>query len=220
MTLSNHWNQRIYALWAPVYDLLIRFHPVTRLRARSMEAADVSAASDVLLVGVGTGADLPHLAHLHLQSQAREVDIVGVDLSPAMLKRCRRTAKRLNLPLVTLCGDAAALPLSDNAFDVVVLTLIVSVVLEPQACVAEAMRVLRPNGKVVVVDKFLPCHQNVTVLRRLLNIVTRPFGTDINRRWEDIAPAATRTIIDQSSQPVGSMRVIVLQKVQTPKDTH
>ena len=80
MKLTNRWNRFIYRLWAPVYDATVNRAFQTG-RRRVMQLLDLQAGESVLLVGVGTGADLPLLPV--------GVRAVGIDLSPAMLARAR-----------------------------------------------------------------------------------------------------------------------------------
>jgi len=67
-----------------------------------------------------------------------------------------------------------------------VLHLIVAVVGNPGRCFAEAARAARPGGRIVVFDKFVRAGETPSPVRRLLNLVTRPLGTDITRRLDDV----------------------------------
>ncbi|MGB4738890.1 MAG: methyltransferase domain-containing protein [Fuerstiella sp.] len=215
LTFSNRWNAVVFSLWAPVYDALLKYHPVTAVRRKALSIAASANARRVLLVGVGTGADLPILATMQT-----ELDVlVGIDLSTTMLSRSNRKATSLSLPFVSVCGDAQRLPLANQAFDLVVLTLIVSVVPNPRTCVAEAMRVLQPGGRLVVLDKFLHGGHRPSVGRRILNFLTRPFGTDINRRWEDMGPEDAECQVDEASGPANSIRLIILRKPIAASET-
>jgi ubiquinone/menaquinone biosynthesis C-methylase UbiE len=147
MAMSNRSNRRIYRCWAPVYDVLLgRLYAAGR-RA-TMVALDPRPGQRALLPGVGTGADLPLLPE--------GVSAVGVDLSPAMLARARAQLPLSGRAALLICADAQALPLRDGICDVGLLTLIVSVAPDGAACIREAARVVRPGGKMVIFDKFLP----------------------------------------------------------------
>jgi phosphatidylethanolamine/phosphatidyl-N-methylethanolamine N-methyltransferase len=67
-----------------------------------------------------------------------------------------------------------------------VLHLILAVIPDPALCFAEAGRVLRPGGRIAVLDKFVAEGQKVSIARRLLNRVTSPIATDITRRLDEI----------------------------------
>ena len=204
MKMTNRRNRIIYRLWAPFYDaILTRFFQPGR--ARAIEVLDPRAGERVLLVGVGTGADLPLLP--------AGVQAVGIDLSAAMLARAKA---RLPLPdrdIVLEEADAQALPYDAGSFDAVVLNLILSVVPDPAACLREALRVLRPGGRAVVFDKFVADGTRPTLGRRIGNLVTTPFGTNIIRRLGDILAGQECSVLsDESSLLGGLFRVVRLRR--------
>jgi len=209
LNLTNTWNRLVYILWAPVYDALIRLHPVESVRHEALEHAGASDAERVLLVGVGTGADLPHLPQSSL--------LAGLDLSMAMLRAARRKAKFLCRRFVAVRGDAECLPFRDGEFDLVILTLVVTVVPHPQACVREAMRVVRPGGNVLVLDKFVTAGTSPSVLRRCLGCLSRLFGTTINLNWEEVSYGLPDPIYDPTIHGCLEVRTIILRKPPTSK---
>jgi SAM-dependent methyltransferase len=91
----------------------------------------------VLEVGVGTGVVAAALLRSGL-------DVVGIDLAPAMLARARA---RLG-PRVAL-GDALALPVAPSAVDNVVFVAALHAIGDVSGAVAEAARVLRPGGRLI-----------------------------------------------------------------------
>jgi len=109
MPLTNRWNQFIYRLWAPVYD-----RAFTRLfaagRRQAIGALAAQPGDRLLLSGIGTGADLPLLP--------AGLQVVGLDLSPAMLARARARRDRVNGDVLLIQGDAQALPLRGGVCDV------------------------------------------------------------------------------------------------------
>lgn len=204
MKLTHRANRIIYRLWSPLYDLVTGafFAPGRR---HALAAAGLRPGERVLLLGVGTGADLPLLPE--------GVRAVGVDLSPAMLARARA---RLPLPgreVELREGDAQDVPFAAAAFDVALLSLILSVVPDPRRCLGEALRTLAPGGRVVVFDKFLPDGARPSLRRRLANGITTLFGTDINRRLGDIVTGQPCEVVrDEPSLLGGVYRVITLEK--------
>lgn len=204
--MTNRWNRIIYAFWAPVYDRMVRLAPFGVARRSAIEALELRPGEKALLVGIGTGADLPLLPD--------GVEITGIDLSEAMLSRARHTARRRGQIADLRQGDARSLPFADRQFDAVILTLILSVVPEPRRCLAEALRVLRPGGQIAVFDKFLPDgKRRPSFLRRVLNILTRAFGTDINRRFEEIAAKQECALVSNApSSFSSSYRIILLSR--------
>jgi phosphatidylethanolamine/phosphatidyl-N-methylethanolamine N-methyltransferase len=203
MPLTNRWNQFIYHLWAPVYD-----RAFTRLfaggRRQAMAALAAQPGERLLLAGIGTGADLPLLP--------AGMQVVGLDLSPAMLARARVRRDQGNADVLLIQADAQALPLRDGVCDAALLNLIVSVVPDGAACLCETVRALRPSGRIVIFDKFLPDDARLGIIRRLLNAGARWFGTDINRRLSDIL-ADSRCVVEHNlpSLARGVYRVVVVK---------
>jgi ubiquinone/menaquinone biosynthesis C-methylase UbiE len=205
MPLTNHWNQFIYRLWAPVYD-----RAFTRLfaagRRQAMVALGAQPGERLLLAGMGTGADLPLLP--------AGVQVVGVELSPAMLARAHLRRDQACADVLLIQADAQALPLRDGVCDAALLNLIVIVVPDGAACLCETVRALRPSGRIVIFDKFLPDDARLGIIRRLLNAGARWFGTDINRRLGDIL-ADSRCVVEQNlpSLARGVYRVVVVKSL-------
>jgi len=191
-----------YRLIAPVYDAFIR-RASAGVRAASLARLPANAAARVLIAGIGTGLDAPHLPPGNRY--------VGLDLTAAMLARVPR---RDDLALVR--GDAMRLPFADRSFDFVVLHLIVAVVPQPARCLAEAARVLKPGGRAFVLDKFLRQGERAP-LRRTLNALSRHVATRLDVVFED-ALAAAPALAVESDEPAlagGWFRSIALVKRAT-----
>jgi phosphatidylethanolamine/phosphatidyl-N-methylethanolamine N-methyltransferase len=202
--MTNRWNRFIYRLWAPVYDATVgRFFLPGRSRA--LAALDLQPGERLLLVGIGTGADLPLLPE--------GVEVVGVDLSPEMLARARSKLPLPGREVTLLQGDAQQLLVSESAFDAAAFHLILSVIPDGAACLRENLRALRPGGRAVVFDKFLPDEGRPSFARWLLNLFSTLLGTDITRRFGDLAAgAACQVLSNEPSLLGGTYRVIVLKK--------
>jgi len=205
--LGNRWNRFIYRIWSPFYDLLAE-KTLRPGRLRSLAVANLGAGERVCLIGVGTGNDLPLLP--------AGVTALGVDLSEAMLRRARRKLPVTGCDIELMVGDAQALPprLTDASFDVVILNLVLCIVPEPVRAMAEAVRVLRPGGRMVVYDKFLPDGAEPSLPRRLANAVTTVLGSRINRRFGDIAKGFPLVVERDEPSILGGMyRIKRLRKL-------
>jgi ubiquinone/menaquinone biosynthesis C-methylase UbiE len=202
---TNRWNRLRYTLWAPLYDRVTRgFGP---LRRRSIELLKPAAGERLLLVGAGTGADLPHLP--------TEVKVTATDLTAAMLARAR--GRRADTRLAVMDGQRLAV--REGAFDAVALHLILAVMPDPIACLREVARVTRPGGRVVVFDKFVR-GRTAPLALRAVNLVTSALFTDVTRNFESILAAAMVPLQVEMDAPVaggGLYRQILLRrKPETP----
>lgn len=190
-----------YTLFAPFYDALLT--AATRgARRRSLAALAGHPPRNVLLLGVGTGLDLPHLPAQHRY--------VGLDLTAAMLMRAhRRTA---GLHFAALRGDAQRLPFHDASFDVAVLHLILAVVPAPALCLAEAARVVKPGGLLLIFDKFL--RRGEAGWKRVLNPLTRHVATRLDVVFEDVLDAVggLKLTANEAVLASGWFRLIRLKK--------
>jgi Methyltransferase domain len=99
---------------------------------------------EVLEVAIGTG--------LNLAFYPDGVRLTGVDLSPAMLGIARQRARELGMEVDLREGDAQGLSFPDESFDTVVCTLSLCGIPDDRKAVAEMKRVLRPGGRLLLLD--------------------------------------------------------------------
>lgn len=190
-----------YALIAPFYDAALG-EGMNATRQRSLSALP-DAPARVLINGVGTGLDLPHLPRQH--------HYVGVDLTEAMLARaCRRSG---GFEFRAVRGDVQRLPFADASFDHAVLHLILAVVPDPAACLREAARVVAPGGSVLIFDKFLRPGQRAP-LRRLINPLLRRVATRLDVVFEETLAQTPRLALeaDEPALAGGWFRLIRLRR--------
>ena len=100
---------------------------------------------DALDVGCGTG-------FLALELAARGHRVTGVDFAPTMLALARRKAAEGGFSIRFEQADAERLPLAGGAFDLVVSRHLLWTLPHPEAAIDDWIRVLRPGGRLVVVD--------------------------------------------------------------------
>ncbi len=93
-----------YTLFAPFYDALVAPFTVSA-RRRSLVQLGEESPAEVLLVGIGSGLDVPFLPP--------GPRYTGLDLTPAMLARARRQVVRLSLNICLDQGDARHLPCAE-----------------------------------------------------------------------------------------------------------
>jgi len=207
--MNDNSNRTIYKLWAPIYDRVMGTF-AGKARRHAIELLKLQPGESVLLSGVGTGLDLPHI-------QAG-VKITGIDLSPAMLRKAQGKANGHEVTLREM--NAQALDFPTGSFDVVILSLILSVVPDGAAAFREAWRALRPGGRAVIFDKFAPEGGQLSALRRGLGKIISLVGTDPNRRLSEIMgnPADLTVERNEPSLLHGQYRIVLLRKQCKPDE--
>ncbi len=102
------------------------------------------ARGEVLEIGGGTGANLPHY---------RDVERVTVsEPDPFMRRRLRPKLEAARVPIAVSGAGAEALPFTDGGFDTVVSTLVLCTVPDQGAALGEIRRVLRPGGRLLFIE--------------------------------------------------------------------
>lgn len=135
------------------YDWLAKmltFGGEARFRRRTVALAGILPGSVVLDIGCGTGTLLVEIA----SRIGTSVRLHGVDKSPEMLAHARRKAAARGIKVEMHEGSSDQLPFPDASFDVVFSTLMFHHLPEPMqlATTAEMCRVLRPGGKIIIID--------------------------------------------------------------------
>ena len=205
------WNRFRYSLYAPIYDSWVgRAAIFTRGRRRAHALAAIRPGETVLLVAAGTGLDLPLLPP--------GVHVIAGDIAPAMVRRLRARADQLGLDARVAEMDAARLPLPDASVDCVLLHLALAVVPDPVATIREAARVLRPDGRISVFDKFLPDDRRPSLVRRLVDVVVGVIATTVNRQLGPLAQAAGLRIVHREPTGLGVLFVAARLEKARPAD--
>jgi ubiquinone/menaquinone biosynthesis C-methylase UbiE len=164
----RYWNKA-----SASYDKQMRCYD--RLLADSRPWVCAQATGDTLEVAVGTG--------LNLQFYPAEVELTGVDLSPAMLGIARTRARQLGRVVDLREADAQALPFPAASFDTVVCTFSLCAIPDECRAVSEMTRVLRPGGLLLLADHIAGATWPVRALQRAAEVVTMPLqGEHMLRR--------------------------------------
>jgi ubiquinone/menaquinone biosynthesis C-methylase UbiE len=139
----------------------------------------------------------------------------GLDLSPYMLRITRRKLRRRGLAVPLCRGQAQAIPFADGVFDAMVSTFPAGFILYP-ATLREVARVLRPNGRAVVVaEARLEKHGPLGRFIEWLYAITGQRGP-----WPTVDTTLQEAgLIATEERPGdGLVRVIVLTKA--PRETY
>jgi ubiquinone/menaquinone biosynthesis C-methylase UbiE len=124
----------------------------------------------VLEIAVGTGRNLPFYA--------ADVDLTGIELSPEMLALARSRVEELGREVDFRIGDAQQLEFEHESFDTVIITFALCTIPDDRRAVAEARRVLRPGGRLVLLEHVRSPSAPVRAVQRLLDPLSVRFGAD------------------------------------------
>jgi ubiquinone/menaquinone biosynthesis C-methylase UbiE len=143
--VTNADVRRVFDKIADRYDrLMTRWERL--LFAGDRQWATAQARGQVVEIAVGTGLNLP--------LYPAEVQVLGIELSPEMLRLARRRTADAGLGarVEVRQGDVQALELADGSADTVVSTYTMCTIPDPAAAAGEAFRVLRPGGRFVLAE--------------------------------------------------------------------
>ncbi|MFF1452462.1 class I SAM-dependent methyltransferase [Streptomyces sp. NPDC058274] len=146
-------------------------------------------SSDVLDLGCGTGS-------LSLLASERGHRVTGVDLSPAMIGLAR--AKLAGRDAVFLVGDAAAPPVGEERFDVVLVRHVLWTLPDPGRVLRHWRGLLRPGGRLVLVEGVWGTVSPVGIPSERLAALLAPLADDIRtERLSDDARLWGREVEDE-----------------------
>lgn len=132
------------------------------------------ASGEVLEVAVGSGLNLPHYP--------AGVAVTGIDLAENMLAMARARAATLELGPKLLQGSAHDLPFADASFDTVLCTFGLCAIPDHSVAIDEMVRVLRPGGRLVLVDHVESSSRVARGVQWLVERITIPLGGEHFRR--------------------------------------
>ena len=192
---ANERTRGLWDLYAPRYDRQIRISE-RLLFPDGRSWACSRARGEVLEVAIGTGLNLPYYP--------RGITLTGIDLSPAMLAIARDRAGALGRTVDLREAGADALPFPEASFDTAVCTVSLCNIPGDRAAIAEMYRVLRPGGRLILLDHVASDRRWVLAIERLLEPVTlRLNGDFLTRRPLPLVEAAGFTITGSERLKLG-----------------
>jgi ubiquinone/menaquinone biosynthesis C-methylase UbiE len=192
---------QVYDRLARNYDRAMR--PLERLGLKRMRArvlAEASEGARLLEVGAGTGLNFPFYPRASAPA--------CVEPSREMIVRANARADR---PAGALLVQARAeeLPFGDDAFDAAFATLVFCSVESPARAFAELRRVVRPGGRVALLEHVRPPNPLGYAFDVLTKITVPLFEDHFNRRTSEEARRAGLRVERVESRLLGVLQLIV-----------
>ncbi len=193
-------QKRVWDKSAPSYDKQISFFEKIQF-AGGREWLCERATGNVLEVAIGTGRNLQHYP--------ADVTLTAIELSPAMMAIARQRAADLGREVDFREGDAEHLPFDDASFDTVVCALSLCTIPSPDAALGEMRRVLRPGGRLLLLDHIGSALPPVYAVQWLLERFTiRAAGEHFTRRQLPLVKAAGFLVVESERLKAGSVERI------------
>ncbi len=172
---ANALRKRAWRKQADSYDRLIGWWERRMFGEDNRPWACSRAEGKVLEVAVGTGLNLPFYD--------AGLSVVGIDLSPDMLAIARRRALDAGRDVDLREGDAHELAFDDGSFDTVVCTFSLCNIPDTDRALGEMHRVLRPGGRLILVDHIRSSVRPILWLQKVAELLTvRMDGDYLTRR--------------------------------------
>jgi ubiquinone/menaquinone biosynthesis C-methylase UbiE len=162
------------------------------------------ATGRTLELAIGTGLNLPEYPD--------DAAVTGIDLTPEMLEQARRRAVDLRRRVELCEGDAQALPFPDGAFDTVLATYAMCSVPDLPQAIAEAKRVLRSGGRLILVDHVRSSVPPLFWLQRLMELAPSRTQDELTRRPIEQVRAAGFTIEGSDRVRAGVVERLVARR--------
>lgn len=198
-------TQDRYDRIAPLYNVMEVMPELIYKRWRKQIWSSVEGER-VLEIGIGTGKNIPYYP--------ADANMFAVDLSSKMLRRAQQKATDNNYDVEMSQMDAQVLGLKSSIVDTVVTTFVFCSVPNPVIALEEIKRVLKPDGKVILLEHMRSKYDVLGKVMDVLDpIVHRLTGPHINRETvANVKNAGLTVYTVKELDPFGIFRMVYAKK--------
>lgn len=177
-------ESKIYSQFSHLYDRLFTSVFAARIH-HVISALAIPKDARILEIGIGTG--------LSIEAYPTHCRVTGIDLAPDMLEKARRKLDEHGFGHIDVMEmDAQALEFADDSFDYTTAFHVISVVPDARKLLAEAIRVTKPGGTIVVINHFRSRQRLLSALDTMSEPITRRLGWHTLELDEVLADAPLR----------------------------
>jgi len=206
------WKRFIYYfIYTPLYELILS--PIKPERREALELIRPVPGEKWLIVGCGTGLDLEMIP--------QGASITAVDINPSMVLTTIKREKKANLNIDARTMDPGSLLFKPESFDIVILHLALSKMPDPGACLLEVARILKPHGRISILDRFPPGRFAHIRKRPWLYRITETLFSGISQDLEPLLKKANLAVKEERMDPLKSrFKIIIAVKGKNNKNPH
>lgn len=198
-------RHRLYQRIAPYYDIL-DFAGETFRQRRVRPQLLEGLSGRILDAGVGTGRNIAFYPP--------NAEVVGCDLSGAMLRRADRRRQRLAAPLHLVASNVCQSPFPSDCFDAAIATFLFCVLDDADQLPAlrELARISRAGSEIRILDYVLPEHPGRRrSARRMAPLLKFFFGASLERNTEQYVTGAGLMVAERRLVAGDFLRMLVLR---------
>lgn len=187
------------------YDLYMKRITLGRedaLRKMTVNLAQIKQGDSVLEIGCATGS----LSLAAKRQAGKEGRVFGIDIIPGMIEVSMKKAAQANMDVSFQVGNIQDIPFPDEHFDIVMCSFMIFHMSEKvrNNGIKEIFRVLKPNGKLLVLDLALPPNK---VSRGILKLF---LGFMLKHDLEELKPIMESSGFSQIEISLAKYRVLGL----------
>ncbi len=165
--------------FALAYDIFMFPLEELGLKKLRQKVIKLIKGETILELGVGTG--------LNVFAYPDGIKIIGIEPKVEMIERAIKKTKKFKKNVAIIRADAEMLPFKDEKFDTVFATFVFCEVKNPEKGFAEIIRVLKPGGRLVLLEHVRPDGKILSKIFDFGNKITSILGENINRKTVEIA---------------------------------